>query len=385
MPESVIDPQVGQLTSRERFRRVMHYQSVDRVTHWEFLYWDETIERWHGEGLPAELTQGWEVERFFGVEPTVTAPVHHGPNPPFEGAAEVIEQREHSRVERLPDGTVQEVGTGEIRTIPHYIKFPIENRDDWARYKERHDPADPARFGADLAAFGREHLRSDVPVGVWIGSYYGIPRNWIGFENISLMLYDDREMIEDIVATLTEVYYRQIERVVEHVELDYAAGWEDICFRTGPMLSPALFREIVGPNLKRVCDLLRLHGCDVIWIDCDGDITDLVPVWLESGVNCMFPMEVHPGSDPVRYREMFGRQVLLRGGLDKQKLAGSHADILGELKRVEPVLLDGGFIPHCDHLVPADVSYDNYRYYIREKLAMLGWRSDEIAQVDGLQ
>jgi hypothetical protein len=363
----------------------MHFQSVDRVPHWEFGYLDETLDRWHSEGMPAELTHMDAVEEFFGVDPCVRVPFIEGPVPWFEGKTEVLEVRENSRIEKLPDGTIQEVQIGPLKTIPHYIKFPIENRDDWNEFRKRLDPEDPRRFQTDYMALARKLLRSDLPVGIGLGSYFGKPRDWIGFENISLMVYDDRALIEEIVATCAQIFYRQVEETCKHVEVDFAGGWEDICFRNGPMISPQMFREIVGPNLKRVCDLLRQHGCDVIWTDCDGDIRPLVPVWLDCGLNCMFPLEVHPGSDPVELREKYGRQILLRGGIAKHQLAFGKAEVLAELKRVEDVLNDGGFIPGGDHRIPQDVPYENYRYYIREKLSMLGWRDDEIAQVPGLQ
>lgn len=385
MSESIIDAGLGRMTHRERFRRVMHFQSVDRVPHWEFGYLAETVQRWHAEGLPRRYNDDWSIERHFGVDPVAHVPFRDGPIPPFHGEEEVLGEREASRVVRLPDGTVQEVQKGDLKTIPHYIKFPIEDRDDWLRFKERLDPDDPRRFATDYRKLGQELLRSDRPVGIGLGSYFGTPRNWVGFENISLMVYDDRPLVEEIVDTLSQVYYRQIEEALKHVEVDFAAGWEDICFRSGPMISPAMFRQIVGPRLKRVCDLLRRHGCDVIWTDCDGDVTSLVPIWLDCGLNCMFPLEVHPGSDPVRYRKTWGRQILLRGGIAKYRLAGTRQDILDELKRVEHVVHDGGFIPHGDHRIPQDVPYENYRYYIREKLALLGWRPDDIANVPGLQ
>ncbi len=385
MATSIIDRGIGQLTHRERFRRCMHFQSVDRIPHWEFGYLDETIERWHTEGMPKEFDNIWKVEQYFGVDPVSSVPTHYGVNPGFEGQVEVIEERENTRVERLPDGTVQEVQKTGLKTIPHYIKMPIENRDDWERFRERLNPEDPRRFESDYAEIGRKLLRDDRPVGIGLGSYFGIPRDWIGFENISMMLYDDRPLVEEIVATLTEIHYRQIEEALKHIEVDYAAGWEDICFRNGPMLRPAMFRQIVGPNLKRVCDLLRQHGCDVIWTDCDGDITDLVPSWRECGLTCMFPLEVHPGSDPVKYRGMWGRQILLRGGVAKHQLAFGKAEILAELKRIAPTVEDGGFIPHGDHRIPQDVPCENDKYYIREKLAMLGWRDDEVAQIDALR
>ncbi len=379
------EPQSPSLTHRERFRRLMHFQSVDRIPHWEFGYLDATRERWHREGLPERYDDNESIERYFGTDPLMYLPINIELHPPFEGEAEVLEEKEHSRIERLPDGMIWEIKTTGVQTIPHYIKFPISNRDDWKRFKERLDPEHPGRRQTDYKKLGQELLRSEVPVGVNLGSFFGTPRCWIGFENIALMVYDDRELVEEIVATLADLYYSQLEKALQHVEVDLAAGWEDICFRSGPIVSPAMFREIVGPHLKRVCTLLREHGCTVIWTDCDGDITLLVPIWLECGLNCMFPLEVHPGSDPVKFRRIYGHQVLLRGGLRKHAFAGTKRDILNELKRVEEVVHDGGYIPHGDHLIPQDVSYENYRYYVREKLSMLGWRDDEVAQIEPLR
>jgi uroporphyrinogen decarboxylase len=385
MRDSIVDSKMGKMTHRERFRRVMHYQAVDRVPHWEFGYLKETLERWHEEGLPRRYDDDQSVEAYFGVDPIYMVPFREGPIPPFRGRIEVLEKRQDSRIERLPDGTIQEVKTRGVKTIPHFIKMPIQNRQDWRRFKERLNPDDPRRFATNWPALGRKLLRSKLPVGVILGSYYGRVRNWIGFENISLMLYDDRPLIEEMVETLSQVYYKQFEVMLKHVEIDFAHGWEDICFRSGPMISPEMFRQIVGPRLKQACDLLREHGCTVIYTDCDGDVTQLVPVWLECGLNCMFPLEVHPGSDPVKFRRMFGRQLLLRGGIDKHKLAEGKQAILRELKRVEPILEEGGYIPHGDHRIPETVSLANYRYYIREKLAMLGWRPDDVSQVRGLR
>jgi uroporphyrinogen decarboxylase len=95
----------------------------------------------------------------------------------------------------------------------------------------------------------------------------------------------------------------------------------------------------------------------------------------------MFPLEVHPGSDPVALRQQYGRQILLRGGLAKFEFSKTRPEILAELKRVEKVFEDGGFIPHGDHRIPEDVPYDNYRYYIREKLAMMGWKKEDVAPI----
>ena len=385
MEDSVICPELGRMTHRERFRRLMHFQSVDRGVHWEFGYLDETLQRWRGEGLPRDKDNNDRTEAYFGVDPVAHVPVNIGVFPPFEGKVEVIEEKEHSRIVRHPDGTIQEEKSDGIRTIPHYIKYPIANRDDWKRFKERLDPKTSGRRKWNYREIGQKLRNSDKPVGINMGSFFGWHRNWVGFENIALMCYDDRRLLEEMIATTTDLIVHELSAALREVEVDFAAGWEDICFRSGPIISPKMFKEMVGPHIMRVTGLLRQHGVTVIWTDCDGDITSLVPIWLDAGINCMFPLEVHPGSDPVKFRKMFGKRVLLRGGIEKYRLAQGKKEILDELKRVEPVLAEGGYIPHGDHRIPQDVPYENYIYYIREKLNMLGFGKEDIEQIEPLR
>jgi hypothetical protein len=75
----------------ERFRAVMNFQPVDRLPRWEWsMWWDETIARWHGEGLPQEphFSQVFDIARYFGLDPyqqfwfsttdpTIAATQHH--------------------------------------------------------------------------------------------------------------------------------------------------------------------------------------------------------------------------------------------------------------------------------------------------------------------
>ena len=382
---NVISPDQVRMTHRERFRRLMHYQSVDRVVHWEFGYLTETRDRWWKEGLPRDKDNNDRIEAYFGVDPTEDVPTNTGLFPPWEGERKVIEERENSRIVELPDGTIQEEKTQGIKTIPHYIKHAIANRDDWKRFKERLDPNTPGRRKANYREIGQQLRNSENPVGIWLGSFFGHHRDWCGFEGIAVMCIDDRELVEEMVRTTTDLLVHELSAALREVEVDFAAGWEDICFRNGPIISPKMFSEICVPQIKRVTRLLRQHGVSVIWTDCDGDITQLVPLWLEAGINCMFPLEVHPGSDPVKYRKMFGKQVLLRGGLEKYQLAHGKKEIIEELKRVEHVVQDGGYIPHGDHRIPQDVPYENYIYYTREKLNMLGWKKEEIDQIEGLR
>jgi len=364
------------MTPRERWRRVFHYQTVDRIPHYEFGYWSETYGEWHKQGLPKEIDNEAKANRFFGFDPRGGA----GPNIGWLYGFEhkVLEDKGDKIIVQGSDGVISEVFKDGTSTIPHYIKFPIENREDWEKFKDRLRIDDEARYPKNWDQIAERLRHVDHPIGVNVGSLYGWPRNWIGFENISLMLYDDYALVEEIVETICELIVHTLQRALRTVEYDYGAGWEDMCFNNGPMISPAMFKKLLVPRYKRIADLLHRHGVDVIYTDCDGNINDVAGLWLEAGYNCMFPIEVRAGSDPVKLRKRFGKDILLLGGVDKMALIRGKSDILKELKRLSPVVEEGGFIPHVDHRVPPDVPYENYLYYLREKKAMLGFRTDEL-------
>jgi uroporphyrinogen-III decarboxylase len=149
-------------------------------------------------------------------------------------------------------------------------------------------------------------------------------------------------------------------------------GWEDICFNQGPIISPATYREVVGPWYRRIADLLVAHGCCVYATDCDGNVLPLVDVFLDNGMNTLFPAEVHAGTDPCVARDRHGKHLRLWGGFDKMVLTKGPEAIDAELERLRPYVEQGAFICGVDHRVQADVPLDHYKHYMERKREVLG-------------
>jgi uroporphyrinogen decarboxylase len=377
------------MSPRERFVRTMHYQHVDYVSHLEFGYWDELKQSWMDGGhIPPSFRQADGsipdrlVEAFFGVEQ-------------FEHVDAVIGAqplRQTVTIDRTPDRVLYRDGLGVLRreqtsgsrTIPHFVEFPIKDRATWGAFRDEYlDPAHPVRRLSPQALATRERLSrvSTNPVAIGFGSFIGWVRDWVGFHDLALLSIDDPDLVEEMVAHLSTMLVTLLPGVLARCQIDAAAGWEDICFNSGPLLSPRFFGDRIIPHMRPVMRLLRRHGVDVIWTDCDGQILELIPLWLQSGLNCMFPLEVHPGNDPVALRREYGRDLLIRGGFDKFRLWEGREAILRELQRLEPIVADGGFIPHVDHRCPAGVPFDTYCYYVREKCHMLGWPEERIREI----
>ncbi len=194
----------------------------------------------------------------------------------------------------------------------------------------------------------------------------------MGFENFCIMLHEDRPLVEEILETRTRLALDILGRALEQVDFDVMHFWEDIAFNSGPMLSPALFRELAVPRYRRLADLFHRHGGRAVSVDSDGDITELIPLWLEGGVNHIWPLEVNAGMDVVALREQYGHRMTWRGGVNKFALLEGRAAIDRELDRIAPVVEDGGYMPQLDHQIPVGVTFQDFSYYMERKKELLG-------------
>jgi hypothetical protein len=357
------------MTERERFRETAHFGSPDRVPYWEVIgYWDETFARWRTEGMPADAEPG----AFFGLDRGgwEKLDVDLGLDPAFP--VEVLDEGDGFTVEQGSNGVWSRKLAGS-RESSQFVRFPVRSRADWDRYRRRLDPSSPGRRAGPDPAREREIADRSWPIAVSAGSIFGWLRDWMGLEGIALALHDDEAWVEGMMEEVADFIVAMIgPALARHPGVDYAVFWEDMCYKAGSLISPDHVRRLMVPRYRRITGLLRAHGIDTILVDCDGNHDELIPLWLDAGINGVFPLEAAAGEDPVDLRRRYGKDLLLVGGIDKRALARDRRDIEREVLGKAPFLLEhGGWIPSIDHAVPPDVPLENYRYYLSllQKLA----------------
>lgn len=354
------------MNERERFYATMHYQPRDRNIIADFNFWDETLPIWHEQGLPSYVNRENSNE-FFGMDYYVRgAGVQVDLCPAFPEI--VIEDRGDHEVVQQTDG-VRVLRKKFLGSIPKHLNHLLTDRESWEKhYKPRLDPTTPERYPQDWdAAVARwTDPNRETVLTLPGGSLFGRLRDWMGLENISMLIYDDPLLFEEMVTTVADCIVGVLERVLATgAQFDACGMWEDMAYNAGPLISPRHFKKYLVPHYRRISDLLRKHGVDVIWLDCDGNIEKLMPLWLDAGINCMFPVEIGTwGADPVKYRQQYGKDLLMMGGFDKHILAESKAAIEAEVYRLLPLVEEGGYIGFCDHRVPPDVPLENYMFYL---------------------
>lgn len=375
------------MNDRQRILAVLNYQVYDRLPVVHFGFLGDTLKRWEGEGhidlraLPpvGDASVGEdELSRRLGFD----CNYHRvfGPNsrldPPFE----------HRVLEVLPKGHRKVLtGTGAIviesddnQSISPHVDHILKDRQAWEREFLPRLRFSPERVkgvgvncGGRMCGFedgGREYLlRPDRPTHILMhcGSHYGVLRDYLGIENLCYLLADDEGLVDEMIRANAELCYQCTEAALASgVRFDLGHFWEDIAFKNGPLVNPAVLAAKVGPHYRRIVDLLHRHGVDLVSLDCDGDIDTLVPVWLEVGVNVMFPIEVGTWQGSFKpWRERYGRELRGVGGMDKRVFSKGYAAVDAEIERLKPLVALGGYLPCPDHRIAADARWENVQYY----------------------
>jgi len=301
--------------------------------------------------------------------------------PEFE--EKVLEEREHSLVVQDWKGNICEISRRYDVSYLRYakdfvtrrwIRCPVETWDDWEAMKLRYDPEDALRLPENLNDLAPQLAERDYPIGVSLHGPFWQMREWMGFEGLCLAFMDDPAMIRDMVSFWTDYTSRLLEKLLSSVGIDYLHISEDMAYKAKPMIGPQMCRDFLAPCWRQWAEILRSHGVPIYDIDSDGYVADLIPVWIECGINVCDPVEVAAGNDINAMRRAFGRGMAFQGGVDKRAMAAGGVALDAEMDRVDPVVRSGGYIPGCDHGIPPDVSWPNMVAFCDRLARMTGWK-----------
>ncbi len=184
----------------------------------------------------------------------------------------------------------------------------------------------------------------------------------MGVENLLVAFYDDPELIHDMMDYLTDFWIAIYEKVCKTVKVDAIHIWEDMSGKNGSLISPQMVRDFMIPNYKKIKAFANKHNIPIFSVDTDGDCSQLIPLFIEAGVNLIFPFEVAAGNDILAYRKQY-LNLCIMGGIDKQEIAKGPESIDKELLRIKPMLNQSGYIAALDHLIHPEISYSDFRYF----------------------
>ena len=374
------------MNARERWLETILFGKPDKVPFHPGGGRKSTRDRWLKEGLPQEVEDiGEYAYRQAGGEHEWSQFgegfwVNEAMIPQFE--EKILEDKGRTLIVQDWKGNICEISseyTVEYLRNPidfvtrRWIKCPVETREDWENIKYRYDSYEPSRLPEDKEEKAKRLKQRTFPLGMSFPGPFWQLREWLGFENLCIAFHDDPDFVIDMISFWEDHITKLLDETFKYIAPDYIRVNEDMAFKCFSMISPAMIRKFIFPIWKRWGEMIRNSGCPVYAIDSDGFIGELIPLWIEAGMNACEPIEVAAGCDIVEFRRQFGKKMAYIGGVDKRKIAAGGDIIKDEIKRLEPIIQEGGFIPGCDHGVPADVSWPNYINYIKLLAKATGW------------
>jgi hypothetical protein len=315
----------------ERFRALMNFQPVDRLPRWEWaMWWDLTIDRWHREGLPAQLTDVFEIHEYFGLDPykqfwfSTTAPT--------------------------------------IEAVQHHVEGTVASMEDYRRVLPSLYPDHSGAIEA-MGPWSCRQATGDAVVWITLEGFFWFPRTLLTFERLMLAYHDQPELLHRINQDLLEFNLRLLEQIPRACVPTFATIAEDMTYNHGPMVSRKICEEFMTPYYRPLIARLKELGAVVI-ADTDGSVAKLVP-WLESvGVDGVLPLERQAGVDGMALREAYPKLRMI-GHFNKLVMHRGETAIRAEFERLMPLVRSGGFVPSVDHQTPPEVSLEDYRVYLR--------------------
>ncbi len=378
------------MTTREKFIGTMKFDTRISPPLYEFGYWAATIRRWYSEGLPSKegvsenLRSGdcvWEsidlgpqcddLRRVITFDkPIQKIPFNGWIYPEFE--PQVVEEKEECLI-IIDEMGVKKRIKREQDSIPEYIDWPVKDRNSWEKFKEeRLNPDTLGRYPNNLEEI-LDHMKDrDYPLMLTYTpvGFFGSLRLLLGEIRLMTGYYDSPDLIKEIIDYLADFWIQIWDPILSKIKPDCTFMWEDMAYKTGPLISPDIFREFMLPALKKTTSFLKENGVDTVLLDTDGNCWELIPLFLEGGVAGLHPMEVAAGMDVVKVRKCFPKLQIM-GGIDKRAIAKGRQAIDKELDNKIPFMMEKGrYIPFIDHLVPPDVSFSDFVYY-RKKIEEL--------------
>jgi uroporphyrinogen decarboxylase len=238
------------------------------------------------------------------------------------------------------------------------VESPIKSMADFDRWHAP-DPCDPWRFEPierALATYGRERA-----VIVHLNDVFSLPRYLMGMEHLLFSIAADPALVRALVDM--SVDYNLIlagELAARGIKIIYTG--DDYAYNSGPLMSPRHFRTIFYPALKRVMAGFKALGLHVIK-HTDGNLWPIIDMIIDSGIDCLDPIDPQAGMDLAEVKAAYGDRVALKGNVDcaQTMTFGTPGEVAAEtveaLRKGAP---GGGFILSSSNSIHSAVPPENY-------------------------
>lgn len=342
------------MTARERFRTILARKIPDRIGYYD-SFWGETITRWRKEGMPEDISP----DDYFNTELRSM-----GADQSLQFPEVIIEETEEYKIYTDANGVKRKDLKENSGWTPQWLDFTIKTKEDWLKHRHRME-VNEKRLPENMMESYNKVMAEDKFVTFGGSEPYECSWPKLGQVGIFTMMMDDPDCVADIFQVHAEQLIGNHKLMASKgLKFDGAFLFGDMGYRSGPLFSPKIYRELLFPRHKMICAYFHSQDMPIILHSC-GKIEPLLPMLIEAGFDAIQPLEAKVGQDVRKLKKEFGNAIVFFGNIDVRILSTTKEAIEEEMgSKITIAKQGGGYIYHCDHSIPPTVSFDNYKFVV---------------------
>lgn len=333
---------------KQRFLSALKHQQTDRLPMFDFLFQQPMYEKLIGK----------RPEAYNGVDAVKCALAlnHDGVWIPFGGFSGLQPNFVEKNVYIDEWGTTYKINDSSW-PIDAPVDYPIKSREDLRNYIAP-DPTLPGRDSEIRKAVAMDNNNLAILGGV--GGPLSTAWLLLGFEKICYALYEDPDLIREVMQ-ISNNYYKEAAR--RSVEAGCVGMWvsEDLGDSKSAFFSVEDFRELFLPYLNELIDYIDGLGVPVLLHSC-GNINAYLDDLAQTKIASIHPIQRTAGMDIKTVKEKYGKRFCLIGNINSSTTLpfGTVKEVAAEVKETIDISLPGGgFILASDHSLHDGIPIDN--------------------------
>jgi len=258
-------------------------------------------------------------------------------------------------------GFVKKISGESIHSITEHPIDDIDNADSYIFP----DPASPYRLTNLKRALSR--FGNSKAVILNIRDVFSDIRDLLGFENALVFALTEPEKTGRLIERCMDYNLAVAEHAKKELGIDIVVTTDDYATGQGLLFSPTMYKEFFYPKFKKLITRLKNMGFYCIK-HTDGNIKDIIELLVDSGIDCLDPIDPLGGMDISQVKKQYGERICLKGNIDNLEtlVSGTLKEVADEVKlRIEQAGYGGGYILSSSNTIHSGVNPDNFKEMVR--------------------
>jgi uroporphyrinogen decarboxylase len=250
----------------------------------------------------------------------------------------------------------------EAYTMPVDEEAPIQSWADLENWSPP-DPHAPHRIQALKARI--DQFKGERSIIVRIRDVWSNPRELMGYENLLIQCALDPELVEQVVVKCIDHSIAMLD-VAADLGGEIIMSGDDIADNSRSLISPKMLEKIFMPHFKRWVDAIHDHDL-FYWKHTDGNITEILPMLVEAGIDGIDPIDPLAGMDLAKVKQEWGDRVAIKGNVDCAEILtfGSEHDVEEAVKTcIREAGPGGGYACSSSNMIHSGVKPNIFRKMI---------------------